>query len=74
MGEGYGRATGMGLGRPTGWRCPECGGGLSAVDQVGTVHFRCHIGHSFSPQTLAAATADLIVEQVLSRESVNRVD
>jgi two-component system chemotaxis response regulator CheB len=38
--------------------CPECGGGLAQVDLPTISYFRCHVGHQFSPQTLAAAEAE----------------
>jgi two-component system chemotaxis response regulator CheB len=38
--------------------CPECGGGLAQVDLPQISYFRCHIGHQYAPQTLAAAQAD----------------
>ncbi len=38
--------------------CPECGGGMAEVDLPKISYFRCHVGHQFSPQTLAAAQAE----------------
>jgi two-component system, chemotaxis family, protein-glutamate methylesterase/glutaminase len=38
--------------------CPECGGGLAQMDLPTISYFRCHVGHQFSPQTLAAAQAE----------------
>lgn len=38
--------------------CPECGGSLAQVDLPKISYFRCHVGHQFSPQTLAAAQAE----------------
>jgi hypothetical protein len=38
--------------------CPECGGSLAQVDLAQISYFRCHVGHQFSPQTLAAAQAE----------------
>lgn len=38
--------------------CPDCGGGMAEVDLPQISYFRCHIGHQFSPQTLAAAQAE----------------
>jgi two-component system chemotaxis response regulator CheB len=43
--------------------CPECGGALWQVDEVGLLRFRCHVGHAFrgevllSEQTEAMETA-----------------
>ena len=37
--------------------CPDCQGSLAQVD-LGTISFfRCHVGHQYSPQSLAAAQA-----------------
>jgi two-component system chemotaxis response regulator CheB len=38
--------------------CPDCGGGLAEVDLPQISYFRCHVGHQYSPQTLAAAQAE----------------
>jgi two-component system, chemotaxis family, protein-glutamate methylesterase/glutaminase len=38
--------------------CPDCGGGMAQVDLSRISYFRCHTGHQFSPQTLAAAQAE----------------
>jgi two-component system, chemotaxis family, protein-glutamate methylesterase/glutaminase len=38
--------------------CPECGGGLARVDLPQITYFRCHIGHQYAPQTLAAAQSE----------------
>jgi two-component system chemotaxis response regulator CheB len=38
--------------------CPECGGALAQVDLAQISYFRCHIGHQYAPQTLAAAQAE----------------
>lgn len=38
--------------------CPECGGGLAQVDLPRISYFRCHLGHQFAPQSLAAAQAE----------------
>jgi two-component system, chemotaxis family, protein-glutamate methylesterase/glutaminase len=38
--------------------CPECGGGMAEVDLPQISYFRCHVGHQFAPQTLAAAQAE----------------
>ena len=42
-------------GRPAGLGCPECSGGMNAVHTGNAVHYVCHAGHSYSPQTLLAA-------------------
>ena len=38
--------------------CPECGGSLAQVELSQISYFRCHIGHQYAPQTLAAAQAE----------------
>lgn len=38
--------------------CPDCGGVLTEEDEAGVVHFRCHVGHVFSPRSLLALHAD----------------
>jgi two-component system chemotaxis response regulator CheB len=42
-------------GQPAGLACPECGGGLFSVRTGNALHYVCHTGHSYSPQTLIAA-------------------
>jgi two-component system, chemotaxis family, protein-glutamate methylesterase/glutaminase len=46
--------------------CPECGGGLAQVDLAQISYFRCHVGHRFSPQTLAAAQAEASEQKLWS--------
>jgi two-component system, chemotaxis family, protein-glutamate methylesterase/glutaminase len=46
--------------------CPECGGGMAQVDLPQISYFRCHIGHQFSPQTLAAAQAEATEKKLWS--------
>jgi two-component system chemotaxis response regulator CheB len=38
--------------------CPECGGVLAEISLPSISYFRCHVGHQFAPQTLAAAQAE----------------
>ncbi|MET9275962.1 chemotaxis protein CheB [Kribbella sp. NPDC003557] len=38
--------------------CPDCDGSLAQVDLDHISYFRCHVGHQFSPQSLAAAQAE----------------
>ncbi|MCC7217024.1 MAG: chemotaxis protein CheB [Burkholderiales bacterium] len=42
------------LGKRVPFTCPECGGSLWELDDAGTQHFRCHVGHAYSIQTLVA--------------------
>jgi two-component system chemotaxis response regulator CheB len=39
--------------------CPECGGTLAEVVMPQITYYRCHVGHQFGPQTLAAAQAEM---------------
>jgi two-component system chemotaxis response regulator CheB len=34
--------------------CPECGGVLSESEHGGFLHFRCHVGHGYSAESLLA--------------------
>jgi two-component system chemotaxis response regulator CheB len=38
--------------------CPECGGGLIEAVLPWKVYYRCHTGHQFGPQSLAAGPAE----------------
>jgi two-component system chemotaxis response regulator CheB len=38
--------------------CPDCGGVLTETDDGGILHFRCHVGHAYSPRNLLALHAD----------------
>lgn len=38
--------------------CPDCDGSLAQVDLPTISYFRCHVGHQWSPQALAAAQAE----------------
>ena len=38
--------------------CPDCGGSMAQVDLPQISYFRCHVGHQFGPQTLAAAQTE----------------
>jgi two-component system, chemotaxis family, protein-glutamate methylesterase/glutaminase len=38
--------------------CPECGGALAEAVLPQITYFRCHVGHQFGPQSLAAAQAE----------------
>jgi two-component system, chemotaxis family, protein-glutamate methylesterase/glutaminase len=43
--------------RVTRLSCPDCGGGMAQVDLPQISYFRCHVGHQFAPQALAASQA-----------------
>jgi two-component system, chemotaxis family, protein-glutamate methylesterase/glutaminase len=38
--------------------CPECGGALAEIVLPQIIYYRCHVGHQFGPQSLAAAQAE----------------
>lgn len=38
--------------------CPDCGGVLTEHTAAGVVHFRCHVGHAYSPRSLLALHAE----------------
>ena len=38
--------------------CPECGGALAETVLPQISYYRCHVGHRFGPQSLAAAQAE----------------
>lgn len=51
-------------GRPAAVSCPDCTGGMNLVETGAAVHYTCHVGHVWSPQTLIAAQREK-VEQAL---------
>jgi len=40
--------------------CPECGGVLTERDQAGMPLWECHVGHRYSPTSLADAQGDRV--------------
>jgi two-component system chemotaxis response regulator CheB len=40
------------VGRPSGFTCPECHGGLWEIDDEGLPRYRCRVGHGFSSDSL----------------------
>jgi two-component system chemotaxis response regulator CheB len=44
-------------GVPSGLTCPECGGVLWEADEGGLLHYRCHVGHAYSEETMLTAQA-----------------
>jgi two-component system, chemotaxis family, protein-glutamate methylesterase/glutaminase len=51
------RAHGKPPGTPSGLTCPECGGVLWEADDGGLLHYRCHVGHAYSEDSMVAAQA-----------------
>jgi two-component system, chemotaxis family, protein-glutamate methylesterase/glutaminase len=39
-------------GAPSGFTCPDCGGGLWELAEGGLLRYRCRTGHAFSPESL----------------------
>jgi two-component system chemotaxis response regulator CheB len=39
---------------PSRFTCPECGGTLWEFDSGGFLHYRCHVGHGFTAESLMA--------------------
>jgi two-component system chemotaxis response regulator CheB len=44
--------------------CPDCGGALAEIVLPQITYYRCHVGHQFGPQSLAAAQADTAEEKL----------
>ncbi len=38
--------------------CPECGGSLFDIEQPAVPHYRCRVGHAYSPHVLLASQSD----------------
>ncbi len=51
--------TGRDLG-PSDIACPACGGVLRRLDEGGVEHFRCRVGHQYSPESLIASQDDAL--------------
>jgi two-component system, chemotaxis family, protein-glutamate methylesterase/glutaminase len=48
------------LGRLSTLTCPDCGGVLWDSDEGSLLHFRCHVGHAFSEESLLAKQSDAL--------------
>jgi two-component system chemotaxis response regulator CheB len=40
--------------------CPECGGVLTEESESGVLQWHCHVGHRYSPESLADAQAEAV--------------
>jgi two-component system chemotaxis response regulator CheB len=52
--------TGHPPGEPSPVVCPECGGVLWETQNGGVLHFRCHVGHAYTAETLLASQSDAL--------------
>jgi two-component system chemotaxis response regulator CheB len=43
------------LNRPTALTCPDCGGAVEPIELGKLTQYRCHIGHSYTAEAMAAA-------------------
>jgi two-component system chemotaxis response regulator CheB len=57
-------------GRPVALSCPDCSGGMNLVETGSAVHYTCHVGHVWSPQTLIAAQQDKIEQALWTAVSI----
>lgn len=46
------------LGKPAGFACPTCHGGLWELDDGELLRYRCHVGHAFGPDSLLAEQSE----------------
>jgi two-component system, chemotaxis family, protein-glutamate methylesterase/glutaminase len=51
-------AHGKPPGTPSGLTCPECGGVLWEADDGGFFHYRCHVGHAYTEDSMLVAQAE----------------
>ncbi|ALI99969.1 chemotaxis protein CheB [Rufibacter tibetensis] len=50
------------MGPRSNFSCPSCGGALWEVNKGNVVHYRCHVGHSFTPDAYLNANVESIEE------------
>lgn len=55
-----------GLGKPTGFTCPNCHGSLWEMHEGELVRYRCHVGHAFSSESLLAEQSIALEEALYS--------
>jgi len=46
------------LGAPSGFVCPDCSGPLWEIQHEDDLHYRCMVGHAFSPETFLASQSE----------------
>jgi hypothetical protein len=64
--EGDALATGALSGPPSPLTCPDCGGTLWELKDRSRVRYRCHVGHSYSSDTLAFAQVEKLEDTLWS--------
>ena len=47
-------------GTPSPYSCPDCGGTLWELDELGLIRFRCRTGHAYSVNTLLAKQSEAV--------------
>jgi two-component system chemotaxis response regulator CheB len=57
-------------GQPVGISCPDCSGGMNIVKTGTAVHYTCHVGHVWSPQTLIEAQQTKIEQALWTAVSI----
>jgi two-component system chemotaxis response regulator CheB len=48
------------LGKPSRFTCPECHGALWEIEDGTMLHFRCHVGHAYTADTVLASQGEEI--------------
>jgi two-component system chemotaxis response regulator CheB len=64
-----GPTTSSDLGVPAALGCPECQGGMFESLQEGTVTYACHVGHSWSGQSLLEAERQAVEAAIYNASS-----
>ena len=64
--DGDALETGSLEGPPSPFTCPDCGGSLWELKEGSLVRYRCHVGHSFSADSLANAQNEKLEETLWS--------
>ncbi|HET6765688.1 MAG TPA: chemotaxis protein CheB [Longimicrobiaceae bacterium] len=54
------------MGAPTDLTCPECRGAMLQVGEGDAVHYRCRVGHAYSPETLYSEQAGVVEAAIWS--------
>jgi two-component system, chemotaxis family, protein-glutamate methylesterase/glutaminase len=69
VGEG-GKGKGGEVQRPIAITCPDCGGALRRDETGNPVEYRCHIGHTYTAEAMAAAQFDDMEKVMRSAERI----